>query len=103
MIPASNYKTNERKIDSILVASGDGESVESKKIEVLDLKNPENICSDLPELPKAINGAVGGLVKNQYPIICGGWIEDEVQKDCYIIGEKDSVRICQKLSFTFEK
>ena len=97
MIPASNYKTNERKIDSILVASGDGESLESKKIEVLDLKNPENVCSNLPELPKAMNGAVGGLVKNKYPIICGGWIEDEVQKDCYIIGEQDSVRFLPEI------
>ena len=40
--------------------------------EVLDLLNPEAVCDPLPSINKLISFGSGGLIHDNFPLICGG-------------------------------
>ena len=58
----------------------------SPEFEVIDL-DPDSTktrCQNLPNFPKNANGAFGGLVFNDWPLICGGNVLASVSKECFI-------------------
>jgi hypothetical protein len=52
-----------------LVTSGN--FLNSVKSEVIDLEDSNNICQDLEDYPNG-DGAVGGLLNQVDPLVCGG-------------------------------
>jgi len=42
-------------------------------IEIIDLNMPSHTCDNLAPFPKSLVGAVGGLSKNNWPFLCGGY------------------------------
>ena len=58
---------------------------------MIDLLNFENTCNDFPDFPIQINFAFGGLLKNNLPLICGGWSGNHSNSNCYIVGDNEIV------------
>ena len=57
----------------VMVTTGhptNGENV-VESTEVIDLANPFKKCKDLDDYPILINAAEGGLVQNEFPLVCG--------------------------------
>jgi hypothetical protein len=54
-----------------LVTTGESWST-SVKSEVIDLEDASNICQDLEDYPIGVDGAVGGLLNQGDPLVCGG-------------------------------
>ncbi len=63
------------------------ENVTTNVTEIIDLENPDSKCDDyLPyPLSQGTYGAVGGLLANDKPLICGGINKYEQQK-CFHLG-----------------
>jgi hypothetical protein len=55
----------------VLVTTGNPTST-SVKSEVIDLEDASNICQDLEDFPIGVYGAVGGLLNQGDPLVCGG-------------------------------
>ena len=72
-----------------MVAVGSTSDGETKNVEVIDLKNLDMICQDLPDYPFAIKDATTFLNFDEQPEICGG------------VNKKES--IYYKASFIFLK
>jgi hypothetical protein len=67
-----------------------GYDVGSKKMEIIDLSDPTNVCqpSFLADYPfDRVEGASGGLLTNNNALICGGWDNTERLDDCFAINE----------------
>jgi hypothetical protein len=56
----------------------------SVKSEVIDLKDPNNICQNLEDYPIKVQGAVGGLLNQVDPLVCGGL---PYTKSCYVVNQ----------------
>jgi hypothetical protein len=79
---------------------------ESKKMEIIDLDDPTNVCqpSFLGDYPlEEVYGASGGLLTNNNALICGGLdMVDKRLDDCFVINEngiKPSARLTKPRSF----
>jgi hypothetical protein len=89
-------------LTKVLVTTGT--DVGSKKIEILDLDDPTNVCqpSFLADYPfDAVWGASGGLLTNNNALICGGWGSESNLDDCFAINEngiKNGSRMIQPRS-----
>ena len=44
----------------------------SQHAEVLDLLNPEAVCDPLPDMNRLLSFGTGGLIHDNFPLICGG-------------------------------
>jgi hypothetical protein len=76
-------------LTKVLVTNG--QYVGSKKLEIIDLEDPTNLCqpSFLADYPiDEIQGASGGLLTNNNALICGGfdWLFERLD-DCFAINE----------------
>jgi hypothetical protein len=56
----------------------------SVKSEVIDLDDSNNICQDLKDYPIQVRGAVGGLLNQGDPLVCGGY---PVTNVCYVVNQ----------------
>jgi hypothetical protein len=79
-------------LTKVLVTTGYGEG--SKKMEIIDLEDPTNICqpSFLGEYPiDEVYGASAGLLTNNNALICGGYSDGtwEFLDDCFAINENE--------------
>jgi hypothetical protein len=75
-------------LTKVLVTTGYYEG--SKKIEIIDLEDPTNVCqpSFLADYPiDQVSGASGGLLTNNNALICGGKVDGERLDDCFAINE----------------
>jgi hypothetical protein len=63
----------------ILVGLGNSEIGEADNFEIIDLSMPFSICQSLPNFPYKTEGAVGELIQQDYPLVCGGYKHTE----CY--------------------
>jgi hypothetical protein len=85
-----------------LVLVTTGKDLGSKKMEIMDLEDPTNVCqpSFLADYPiNRVEGASGGLLTNNNALICGGY---ERLDDCFSInhnGIKTTARLSQPRSF----
>ena len=52
---------------------------EAKRIEVVDLQNPQNSCTLPEEFPTRLDGAIGGFTKVG-PLLCGGFNYDTMTR-----------------------
>ena len=52
------------------------------KVEIIDLSSPSSHCLDLPDFVKPTYATAGGLIHQDYPLICGGAAE---QNQCYTL------------------
>merc|ERR1712062_388215 len=66
--------SRDETISKLLILTGDPIN-EAKKIEVVDLQNPQNSCSLPEEFPTRFWGAVGGFT-TAGPLLCGGFNTD---------------------------
>jgi hypothetical protein len=57
----------------------------SVKSEVIDLEESGNICQILEDYPIGVEGAVGGLLNQGDPLVCGGW--DPATNVCYVLNQ----------------
>jgi hypothetical protein len=60
------------------------------KSEVIDLEDSGNICQVLEDYPIPVYGAVGGLLNQVDPLVCGGDRgrgKDPFTKICYIVNQ----------------
>jgi hypothetical protein len=75
--------------NAVLVATGPGPW--SNGIEVFDLEDPTNVCSQsslLADYPlDNVESATGGLLLNKIVLICGGRINNHAEDDCFAITE----------------
>ena len=73
-------------VGKLLVATGFPLS-NGKHIEVIDILNPNVICEPKQNYPLEVYGATGNLIRNNIPLICGGWDgTNNIVFQCYIIG-----------------
>jgi hypothetical protein len=66
-----------------LVTTGDPRT-NSVKSEVIDLEDANNICQDLEDYPIGVAGAVGGLLNQGDPLVCGGNPDTNV---CHVVNQ----------------
>jgi hypothetical protein len=66
-----------------LVTTGNPRST-SVKSEVIDLEDVSNICQHLEDYPIQVSGAVGGLLNQGDPLVCGGYPATNV---CYVVNQ----------------
>jgi hypothetical protein len=66
-----------------LVTTGHPTST-SVKSEVIDLEDASNICQNLEDYPIGVQGAVGGLLNQGDPLVCGGWPYTNV---CHVVNQ----------------
>ena len=64
----------------IFVGSGFAPNGPTGKVEIIDLSSPSSHCMDLPDYVNRTYGSVGGLIHQDYPLICSGIAE---QNKCY--------------------
>jgi hypothetical protein len=71
----------------VLVTAGIG--VGTKKIEIIDLKDPTNVCqpSFLADYPIQVEQPTGGLLTNNNALLCGGGGGSERHADCFSINQ----------------
>jgi hypothetical protein len=67
-----------------LITTGFPES-NSAKSEVIDLEDASNVCMDLEDYPSQVDGAVGGLLNQVDPLVCGGRVP--YRKSCYVVNQ----------------
>ena len=75
-------------MSKVLILTG-GPSDEAKKIEVVDLENPQNSCTIPKEFPTRLDGAIGGFTKDG-PLLCGGFNYDTMTRSNACFTLKDS-------------
>lgn len=51
---------------------------------VFDLKNPANVCDPVPDYPLEMTQGTGGLIDNQFPVVCGGSGVSGYLNQCFI-------------------
>jgi hypothetical protein len=56
--------------------------------EIIDLESLATSCRNLPDLPTVVYKAIGGLGLNKNPIICGGFHNKYLSKNCYALENK---------------
>jgi hypothetical protein len=84
-------------LTKVLVTTGYGEGSNSKRMEIIDLEDPTNVCqpSFLGEYPiDVVRGASAGLLANNNALICGGidWTsswEFQFLDNCFAINENE--------------
>jgi hypothetical protein len=59
----------------------------SVKSEVIDLEDSSNICQNLEYYPIQVDGAVGGLINQVDPLVCGGWNPTATTNVCYVVNQ----------------
>ncbi len=78
----------------LLIASGWAEHGHELTTEIIHLGDPDKVCNGLGTTPIAGYGAVGGLLQNKYPMICGGNVHhSDIMDKCYIIGDNSQMPI----------
>ena len=56
------------------------------KIEIIDVDNRTHQCVDsAPPSPDILYHAMGGLLHDKYPLICGGVLFDGYSDECHVI------------------
>merc|ERR1712062_385058 len=80
--------SRDETISKLLILTGDPIN-EAKKIEVVDLQNPQNSCSLPEEFPTRLSMAVGGFTQDG-PLLCGGYNYDTRSKSNACFTLKDS-------------
>ena len=56
------------------------------KIEIIDVDNRTHQCVDsAPPSPDLLYHAMGGLLHDKYPLICGGVLFDGYSDECHVI------------------
>jgi hypothetical protein len=66
-----------------LVTTGQPRST-SVKSEVIDLKDASNICQNLEDYLIGVDSAVGGLLNQGDPLVCGGYLATNV---CHVVNQ----------------
>ena len=64
------------------VAMGTANIINSQ-IEIIDLENPSNVCSNFPNYPLPLFGSMGSLNSQGQPFICGGHNGATLISTCY--------------------
>ena len=78
-----------------LVLGGEPYS-ESKKLDIIDMANPNYQCRTFLQFPNEMSAGIGALIYDQIPLICGGHRDQIVYGQCYKLengkfGEIDSI------------
>ena len=71
------------KKETLILATGFPWS-EDVQTEILNLGEEE--CTQLPDFPIELREASGALIKEKYPLICGGFDGAQIREDCYLLG-----------------
>jgi hypothetical protein len=56
----------------LLVGLGNTANGYTDNFEIIDLSMPSSTCQNLPNFPYKTSGAVGEIIQQEYPLICGG-------------------------------
>ena len=70
-------------------------SADAKKTEVIDLGGKGTLCDEHADFPEATSGAVGALMKEKWPLICGG---TNTESDCYFFKNQTWHKTTEKTS-----
>ena len=70
-------------------------SEDATKTEVIDLGGTGTICDEHANFPVATSGAVGGLMDEKWPLICGG---TNTESDCYFFNNQEWQKASGKTS-----
>ena len=70
-------------------------SADAKKTEVIDLGGKGTLCDEHADFPEATSGAVGALMKETWPLICGG---TNTESDCYFFKNQTWHKTTEKTS-----
>merc|ERR1712062_612075 len=80
--------SRDETMSKLLILTGDPLD-EAKKIEVVDLQNPQNSCILPEEFPARLYGATGGFTHDG-PLLCGGYFYDTDSRSNACFTLKDS-------------
>ena len=70
-------------------------SADTKKTEVIDLGGKGTLCDEHANFPEVTSGAVGALMKDKWPLICGG---TNTESDCYFFKNQKWYNATEKTS-----
>jgi hypothetical protein len=68
----------------VLVTTGYTTTNYTRSSEVIDLEDASNICQNLEDYPIQVSAAVGGLLNQGDPLVCGGYPDTNV---CYVVNQ----------------
>ena len=97
MCNSSTHKKNNFPVSEwgnslqLLITSGlqqwvEGVTSTTDKTEIIDVDNRTHQCVDsAPPLPDLLYHAMGGLLHDTYPLICGGVLFDGYSDECHVI------------------
>ena len=69
------------KNTKLLIGTGNNNSRQLNNIEIIDLETSSTSCQDLPNFPRSVQNAIGGLIFDKHPIICGGF-DNTISRSC---------------------
>ena len=83
---AFGVKESKESSHKFLIATGSPDDI-SPTTKIIDMKNDEFSSScDLPNFPILLEGAIGGLVEGNIPMVCGGLEVNQTEiQDCYTL------------------
>ena len=85
----------------LLIASGWAVHGYELTTEILHLGDAYKVCNGLGTTPIVAWGAVGGLLHNNYPMICGGNVNhSDIMDRCHIIGDNSQIPISMSIPRT---
>ena len=61
--------------------------------EIIDLQNSDNECQNFQDFPYQVSGAIGGVLHNKYPVICGGQFKNETFDICQVLGMNKTMKM----------
>ena len=71
------------------MATGYPRSTSTQITEVLETKNKDANCQNLPDFPEEISSATGSTIQGQ-PLVCGGSDDNDVREDCWTLEKSKS-------------
>ena len=54
--------------------------------EIIDLENPSSNCQSWPSFKNGTYGAFGGLIRDTFVLLCGGYTSNEFSSKCVKLG-----------------
>ena len=86
MYKSMSYQGHQSKIAVKTFVLLNSFSEDATKTEVIDLGGAGTICDEHAKFPEATSGAVGALMKGEWPLICGG---TNTESDCYFFKNQE--------------
>jgi len=73
----------------MLVGVGQTKYGTTNNVEIIDLENSNKTCLPIQNFPSKVYAAIGGLAFNEYPMICGGDFNVNINSNCFTLNQSN--------------